>query len=545
MSQQPPPPATGEPSTPGTRGLGRRTALSLVGAMVSAGLSFVMVVVVSRGLGAAGAGIFFVVTSLVVIVGGVAGLGTDAGLIYAVPRLLHDGHHASFRRQLLVALVPVGAASVLLALACFLFAEPFASVTGGRGTDVQSSADGLRVLVVVLALTPLYELLMAATRSLDHLTTTVVLDKLIRPVVQPLLVSVAVLAGASVPVVLLAWGAFYPFAAVAAGVSLSRLYRRKVGPHAAGEPLPTRELARGFWTFTGPRSASRIAQVVIQRIDIIIVASILTPAAAGVYGAVSRLVSTGLLVNSAMQQATQPRLSFLLAARRRSEALASYRLSTTWLMAATWPLFLIMVLFAPTILRVLFGAEFVVGSTALRILSVTMLAATSCGLVDVVLMMSGRSMISLFNTVTALVVNVGLDLLLIPRWGLTGAAIAWAAAILANNVLPLGQVWAIMGFHPFTRRTVAVVIGATTAILGPGLVALGLLGTGTASLVVGGGLGLAAYAAFAWQERDRLELSHLYREMRARRSRRAADGPAPGTGPRGPGSVVPSETQAT
>src|SRR5690606_19822838 len=136
-------------------------------------------------------------------------------------------------------------------------------------------------------------------------------------------------------------------------------------------------------------------------------------------------------------------------------------------------------------------------SMALRILSVTMLAATSCGLVDVVLMMSGRSMVSLLNTVTALVINVGLDLLLIPRWDLTGAAIAWAAAIVANNVLPLVQVWTTMGFHPFTRRTIVVVIGSTTAILGPGLVALGLLGPGKASLLVGGGLGLLAYAAFA------------------------------------------------
>ena len=70
-----------------------------------------------------------------------------------------------------------------------------------------------------------------------------------------------------------------------------------------------------------------------------------------------------------------------------------------------------------------------------------------------VLITTGRSSWSLMNGLLAVVVNVGLDLLLIPRYGITGAAIGWAAAIAAANLMPLAQVARSVRLHPFGRGT--------------------------------------------------------------------------------------------
>ena len=75
----------------------------------------------------------------------------------------------------------------------------------------------------------------------------------------------------------------------------------------------------------------------------------------------------------------------------------------------------------------------------MMILALTMLLATGCGQVDMVLITTGRSSWSLINGPLAVVVNVGLDVLLIPRYGIIGRGIGWSAAIIVTNLIPLGQ----------------------------------------------------------------------------------------------------------
>ena len=94
------------------------------------------------------------------------------------------------------------------------------------------------------------------------------------------------------------------------------------------------------------------------------------------------------------------------------------------------------------------------------ILGSSMLVATLVGPVDVVLLMAGKSSWNLLNTMVAVVVNVVLNLILIPRYGINGAAVAWAASILLNNLLPLGQTWRFMQLHPFGRGSVIVAASA-------------------------------------------------------------------------------------
>ena len=85
-----------------------------------------------------------------------------------------------------------------------------------------------------------------------------------------------------------------------------------------------------------------------------------------------------------------------------------------------------------------FGDGYDVASDVVLILSLTMLLATACGPVDSVLLMAGRSWLSLRNSTVALAVNVGLNVVLIPLDGIRGAAIAWSVAIVVRNLLPAG-----------------------------------------------------------------------------------------------------------
>ncbi|MEP7022351.1 MAG: hypothetical protein ABJB47_00740 [Actinomycetota bacterium] len=79
----------------------------------------------------------------------------------------------------------------------------------------------------------------------------------------------------------------------------------------------------------------------------------------------------------------------------------------------TWPLYLLAVNYGPVVLTV-FGHSYQVGGPVMVILSLSMLVATGCGQVDMVLTTTGKTTWSLANGLLAVIVNVALDLVRIP-----------------------------------------------------------------------------------------------------------------------------------
>jgi O-antigen/teichoic acid export membrane protein len=124
-----------------------------------------------------------------------------------------------------------------------------------------------------------------------------------------------------------------------------------------------------------------------------------------------------------------------------------------------------------------------------------------------VLAMAGRTSWNLANVLVALAVTIGLDVLLIPRYGALGAAIGLACAITVNNVLPLIQVARAVRLHPFGPGTLAAAVlsVACFGVLPPLVTAV--TGTGVTGLIVVTGIGVPAFVAGAWALRRPLALN--------------------------------------
>jgi O-antigen/teichoic acid export membrane protein len=482
--------------------LARGGALNLAGALATGLGNFALLVVVARGLGAKGTGAFYEAVALFLILSSAATLGAEAGLSRMVPRWRALGRAGDLRRGLRAGLWPVAAAGGLLGALAYRFAPQLAGAFSGRGASAQL-ADLLRTFALFVPVSGLSLAVFAASRGFAAMGPTVLVDKLARPALQPLLVLAAVAAGAGGTGLALAYlGPYLP--ALAAGLAwLGVLLRRaeRAGGGAAGAPAG--RLAGEFWRFTGPRGLAALFQTTGLWLNTLLVGALRSVGEAGVYAAASRWLTVAAMAAVAVRQVLAPTLSGLLAAGRTERAAAAYQATTAWLVALTWPLYLALLTFGPALLA-LFGAEFAGGQVALAVLAAAMLAATAVGPVDVVLLMGGGSGWNLCNTVAALGANLALTVVLVPGHGLAGAAVASAAGTLVNNLLPLAQVRRSMGLHPFGP---GVAVAAVLSAVSFGLVGLGLralLGPTTVGLaayaVAGGGL----YAALLWRYRERL-----------------------------------------
>jgi O-antigen/teichoic acid export membrane protein len=505
--------------------LARGSALNLVGAVATGLLHFVLLVVVTRGLGAQGTGAFYEAVALFMILSSAAALGSDVGLSRMVPRYRALGRVSDLRRGLAVGLWPVAAAGALLGLAAWWYAPELADVFSRHGrAETDQLADFVAAFALFVPVSALSLAVFAATRGFATMRPTVYLDKIARPALQPLGVLLAVLAGAGGTAVALAYlGPYLP--ALAGGlvwlaVLLRRSERRGAPGGAADGPPPARPLGRllgEFWRFTGPRGLAAIFQTTSLWLNTLLLGALRSTKEAGVYAASARYLAMAAMAAVAIRQVLAPKLSELLARRSTERAGAAYQTTTSWMVALNWPIYLALLTFGPALLRV-FGRDFAGGEVVLVVLSATMLVATAAGPVDVVLLMGGRSAWNLVNTVASLGANLALNFVLTPRHGLAGAAVAFAVGILLNNLLPLAQVWWSMGLHPFGPGTgvAAALAAGSFGLVGLGLRALA--GPTVAGFLAYAVLGCGLYAALLWRFRDRLEWEALRGILRRRRA---------------------------
>ncbi|HEX2316828.1 MAG TPA: oligosaccharide flippase family protein, partial [Thermomonospora sp.] len=465
--------------------LGRGSVLNIAGAGLSAVAQILVVAIVTNAFSPDEAGVFFAATSAFLLFGTIAKLGAQTGLVYFIARFRSLGTPERIAPVVRLALRPVVVWSVLAGAALFA-AAPWLAGWLVRG-DPGDAAVHLRVLAVFLPVMNVADTALAATQGFRRMRPSVLVENIGRPLAQLLLVGGVAVAGAS-GLVAAAWAAPYLLAAVLAAAALRGLLRGL--PRSEADP----ELRGEFWRYTVPRGLAGVSQILLQRLDIMLVAAMLGPAEAAVYTAASRLRVVGQLANQALSQAVQPQLSEVLAHDDRRAANTLYQTATSWLILTNWPLFLLAALFADPILR-LFGEGYHTGTSVVVVLALAMVLRAASGMVEVVLMMAGKTTWNLANIALALGVNVVVSVILIPHVGLVGAALGGAAALLSRNVVPLLQLRLGLGLHPFGRGTLAAAVLAGTCF---GLLPLAVratAGDGMAALLAAAVLGAAAYAA--------------------------------------------------
>lgn len=506
-SETPPLPPDGVPRLgthrPGLGAIARGGALNLVGAGVSATIGVLLVVIVTRGLPQRDAGIFFALTSVFLIAQMVAGLGTQTGLVYFIARMRSLGRTERVAAFQKVALTPVVGVALTAAIVLIVCAPAVARLVGGSSADIRAAVVALAILLPIAALS---DSLLAATRGHASMLPTVAVDRIGRSLLQVGLVAAVVAGGGSFALLAGAWALPWLMSALLAWLLLRRMSRAL--PDGAVDTSPTATTAREFWRFTGPRGVASVAQLVLQRFDIVLVSILIGPAQAAVYTAATRFLVLGQLSSAAIANAAQPRLAELLAVDQRAAAKAVYQSATAWTVLMTWPVYLLCALFADVVLRI-FGSAYSAGRPVIVVLALVMLFATASGMVDVVLNMAGRTYWTMANAVVAVAAMVGLDLILIPRLGILGAAIGWSVALVIQNVLPLLQLLIVLGLHPFGRATL-LAAGTCLACFGVVPLLARVLWPGNVIAAVAGVLvGAAVYAAVCLRWRRALDLPGL------------------------------------
>ena len=140
------------------------------------------------------------------------------------------------------------------------------------------------------------------------------------------------------------------------------------------------------------------------------------------------------------------------------------------------------------------------------------------GNIHSVLLMSGRSGLAALNKAIAVAVDVALLLLLVPHWGITGAAVAWAAACLLDAALATVEVRFVLGLPLSSASGLRPLLAALVTVGAPALAARLVLGPTWAGLAVAAATGGVLLLVWGRADARRLRLDAFGALLRTRRT---------------------------
>ena len=474
--------ADGGPSRAGAESslLARRSAFNFVGLASASALQFGLVVVLAAGLGKHDAGVFFEAFAALRLLSVLAVLGLDVTAVRYVSMHLARGEHETAASAVRVAVRLAVGASSAVALITFALAPAIAHQFGTHDLETV-----LRIMIVSLPATVLQMVYVGATRGTGRMRSFVVVDQILDGGVRFAAIAGALILGTGLTGIAWAYtGAAYLVLA-ASWVAAKGLTRSgAAGVHVA-------ELVR----FSSYQWAASLAAVGLLWVDTLLLGLWRTPEEVAVYSIATRTVLAGLVFILPIGIALQPQIGRLYTLSDMVGLLRLYQTATKWSTLVGVPPLVLLALFASPALDLLYGHAYAGGATALTLLAVGQIANAATGPCGHIVTMVGRSDLVLQNSLAALVLNLLLNAILIPQYGMTGAGLAWGASIVAWNMLRLFQVHQVLHMHPFGSWMAGVGIALLVFTLTAGASRVLLDGASPLTALVAGTL--AATTSFA------------------------------------------------
>jgi len=242
-----------------------------------------------------------------------------------------------------------------------------------------------------------------------------------------------------------------------------------------------------------------------RRLETLVLGMFSVIANVGIYSAMLNISSIGSIANIELRGIATPIITELHSQGRVEDLRKFYQTITKWAMTFNLPVFLVILLFNENLLRIL-SPEFAVGAFGLIVLAFGNLFDASTGVSGIMISFTGHSKVTLYNSLAYLGASIILDLWMIPKWGLVGAAWAGSLTIIIVNSLRLVQVYLMIDrTSPFDRTSLkplaasAIAGGVTYALRGTLLVDHPLVQCVVLSIFM---IGLYAFVIF------KLKLSH-------------------------------------
>lgn len=399
---------------------------------------FVITLLLARLLGAEQYGVYSLALSVAAITSTVSMLGLDDAVMRYVAIYSSRRDESGLWGALQVSLGTSLLLGVMLGAALFLLAD-IISVNLFHEPQLTPL---IRLISIVIPFLTLSEMLMFATRGFKKMEYSVIAENFVQLTLRLVLIVVLGMIGLNPYLAVIVFG----ISDIAASIVLV-FFLNKEFP--LRRPLNTaRRDTREIYNFALPFWVSDLINTFRGHFQTILLGSLTTVTSAGIFAVVNKVNLLGHMSYRSIQTSSQPIIAELQSNGEWEQVGRLYKTISRWALTLNIPLILIMMLFPKQLLG-MFGSSFTEGSSALMILALAELAIVITGMSGPIIDMTGHNKLKMVNSVTQVIISLGMNILLIPRWGLLGAALAALISIAFINFLRMIEVYFLYRMLPY------------------------------------------------------------------------------------------------
>lgn len=438
-----------------TKQIAKGGGIAFIGQILGRFFTLLLQILLTRVLGAAGYGLYALGYSVLGIAETVSKLGLQTGVVRFGAMYHGVDDKAHLKGTLLLAIGISFSSAVIVGTLLFFLAN---TIARGVFNEPDFTAP-LRVFAFALPFHTLVTMTSFSARALRRIDYDVAISHLFRPLLTLLAVGASFFLGYRL---MGAVTGFLISMVLAAGLAIYLL--RGLFPELFSELKALYE-SKPLLLYSLTVLLVGLSGLLITRSDRIMLGILASAEDVGIYNAAATLAVQAALFLVSFNAIFAPTIADLCHQHRMEELEALFKTTTKWVFTLTFPLVLAFVLVARPLMA-LFGPGFGAGAPVLISLGIAQLVNASTGTVGFMLIMTDRQKLELVNSLALGGLNIALNFLLIPKYGVLGAGIATGISIALVNLARLAEVHLIYRIHPYKISYWKPVMAGAVAALG-------------------------------------------------------------------------------
>ncbi|MEO0835528.1 MAG: flippase [Cyanobacteria bacterium J06642_3] len=413
--------------TPSHQDLKHRLIQGAIGSfalkIIGSGLAFLLSIFLAQALGSNGLGTYAYAITWANLLSIPATLGIDQLIVREIAVYRAKSQWSLMRGLLRWSTQVVLISSLTLTLVALI-------VVWSIQKSNQELVWAVFLAITIVPLASLRNLRLGATRGLDKVVLGQIPDSLLAPAIMIILLAVGY---GLLPNFGVYWVLFSKITAVIITFVIGSIWLWRSLPQACHKVKP-QYLGRQWLLAALPFMFLGTIELINSRIDIIMLGAIEGVTAVGVYTVIFGVTQLTAFVHHAALSVLGPSVATLYTQGNLTKLEKLIQKSIVSVFLVSMVIGGIIIVCSKYILLV-FGSEFVVGAMAMNILIAGQMFNALTGPVGLVLNMTGHQRQTAIATGISACLNIVLNALLIPMWGINGAAIATTASLIVINII--------------------------------------------------------------------------------------------------------------
>ncbi|MFD2639166.1 flippase [Piscibacillus salipiscarius] len=435
----------------------KQSGIVFIGKVLGLVLGLIFNVLAARYLGAELFGKFTYIFTFISFFPIIALLGIQQGIVYYIPKLDEEKNYKFKSEIITISFLIVSLIGVILSFVLILNSDFILNTVLNSKEEAYNSIYYLVVpLIVFLALSQLAQ---GVFRGVKHIKPFVINQDFIVPLLKILVLVISIIfLGNQIETIILS---FYVSIIIGCLYLINAIRKKDLFGKISLESMKN---YKQVLLYSFPLLFTGFLGFISQKTDVFMIGYLLNDQDVGVYRIALQIGTLSSFTLVAFNMIFAPTISSLFHKGNIKELELMFKTITKWVVTVNLLAFGLILLLNEEIMLV-FGYEFLFGSTALVLVAIGQVVNAGVGSAGQFLTMTGHPFLTMIINFMTVILNIFLNLTFIPKFGIEGAALASLMSVAFANILKLILLYSIHRIQPYDRYFLKMLLSVSLSFI--------------------------------------------------------------------------------